>query len=504
VQTIKAGNLKIEGGLLEWWELSYKIIRTLNEFIEKVEASDVIEESTKEVRIAEARFLRAFNYFAMVKRYGGVPLIKKVQSVDDPKEELFAARNTEQEVYDYIIAEVDAITGANGLPEENDYGRATKYAALALKSRAALYAGSIAKYGSVQLNGLLGIPAGAASDYYQKSYDASNEIIQSDKFALYDVDADKAMNFRNIFVAKQNSEVIMVKRHNDVSAFAGGNAWSYDFFQAPKPHAWNAGNKDAPYLEMAEAFEYIDGTPGTLDRTAIQEGLWSMDELWGNKDPRFFATLYTMGTQWQGTTIDPHNGLLLPDGTIQSTGNYEGIPAKGTQVVDNMFNTSFGVLKYLDEETSNMSTYSNASSDYIIFRYGEILLNQAEAALELSKSNEALTLVNQIRTRAGIANLADISMEKIQQERRVELAFEGHRYWDLRRRRIAEKVLSQPLSGIQYILDVTTNKYKIVVLENYKARGVNADPKFYDYNYYLPITLERTGNNPNLVENPGY
>lgn len=110
--------------------------------------------------------------------------------------------------------------------------------------------------------------------------------------------------------------------------------------------------------------------------------------------------------------------------------------------------------------------------------------------------------VNQIRTRAGIATLASVDREKIRHERKVELAFEGHRYWDLRRWRIAESVLSVNRSGIRYILDFTTRKYKLQVLDN--IDGTVNPPKFYSYNYYFPITLSRTGNNPNLVENPGY
>lgn len=496
----KAGGLKIGGGFLEWWEMSYQTIRSLNEFIERVPSSPV-DASVKKLRTAEARFLRAFNYFAMVKRYGGVPLITKVQNVGDSKETLYPARDSEQKVYDFVNSEIDAISA--DLPEvATDYGRPTKYTALALQSRAALYAGSIAQYGTIQLSGLLGIPAASANTYYQKSYDASNAIINSGKYALYNADADKVKNFKNIFLVKQNSEIIFAKQHDGISNFSGGNAWSYDFLQCPKPHAWDAGNEDAPYLEMAEEFEHIDGTPGTLDRTAIQQGLWSMNQLWANKDPRFFATIYTMGTPWKGTIVDPHNGLLLPDGTIQTDGSYNGIAALGTQKVNNQFFTSFGVMKLLDENADNSQWISKSSTDYTVFRYAEVLLNLAEAAFELGKTGEALGAVNQIRTRAGIASLANIDREKIRHERKVELAFEGHRYWDLRRWRTAVSVLSVNRSGLRYILDYTTGKYQLQVIEN--ADGTVAPPAFYPYNYYFPITIARTGNNPNLVENPGY
>ncbi|MGV8092583.1 MAG: RagB/SusD family nutrient uptake outer membrane protein [Mangrovibacterium sp.] len=497
----KHGNLTINGGLMEYW--GYGTIRKLNEFIERVPNSPVEPEIAK-VRTAEARFLRAFAYFAMVKRYGGVPLITKVQGLTDPEEELYPARDKEEVVYDFIISEINEI--ANDLPEvitANDLGRPSKYAALALKSRAALYAGSIAQFGQVQLDGIVGIPAAKADAYYQAAYDASNAIMISGKHALYNADADKTANFKNIFLVETHNEVIFAKRHDDVNAFAGGNGWNIDFFQCPRPQGWGRGLADGAYLELAEAFEYIDGTPGTLDRTAIQQGLWTTEQLWGNKDPRFFATFYTQDTPWKGNKLDFHKGIRLPDGTIRTDGSYNGIPANGDQDVDG---TCIGFMKYLNEEHDNMYgtnvNWPDSWQDWQIFRYAEILLNYAEASFELGKPNDALMAINQIRNRAGITPLTEITRERIRHERRVELAFEGHRYWDLRRWRIAVTELSKWWSGIRYILDVETGKYQIMIVE--KIDGTSNVPQFRQENYYFPITLARTANNPNLVENPGY
>lgn len=498
----KAGGLNINGGILEWWDYPYYIIRNLNQFIERVPNAP-IEEETKKLRVAEARFIRAFNYFSMVKRYGGVPLITQAASLNDSEEVLYPKRNSEKELYNFVISEMDTI--AEDLAVTKDFGRPTKWAALALKSRAALYAGSIAQFGSVQLNNLLGIPQGEATDYYQKALDATQSIINSGVFQLYQADTDKAMNFRNIFMKKRNSEVVFAKQHSYIDALAsGGNTWGYDFCQRPKPHGWSLGMGNTPYLEMAEEFEYVDGKPGKLDRKSIQEGLWSMEELWGNKDPRFFATLYTMGTSWRGSQVDFHKGLIGGDGKLYENAGegYEGINALGEQNLSGNFGTGFGVMKYLDENVDIGSTWSNSGSDYLVFRYGEILLNYAEAAFELGKTGEALTAVNEIRARAGIAKLSAIDRQAIHHERKVELAFEGHRYWDVRRWREAETVLSKPFSGLRYILDFKTKKYKIVVLDD--IDGVNTPPRFHKQNYYFPITLKRTGANSNLVENPGY
>ncbi|MDR1454255.1 MAG: RagB/SusD family nutrient uptake outer membrane protein [Tannerella sp.] len=278
----KRGGMSISGGLLEWWP--YTIIRQLNMLIEKLPES-ANDPDFIAGRVAEARFLRAFNYFAMIKRYGGVHLITKVIPLDAPDEELYPVRNSEQEIYDFVISEIDAVEET--LKSFTEYGRASQGAALALKCRAALYAGSIAQFGTVQLDGLLGIPQAQAPDYYRKSYDAAKKIINGGKFALYNSDEDKVTNFKNVFLKERNSEMIFVKQHDGSQIY-----WFYGFMICPKPHGYDMGMSVAPYLEMAEEFEYTDGSPGTLDRDAIQQGLWSMEELWGDKDSRFHASIY--------------------------------------------------------------------------------------------------------------------------------------------------------------------------------------------------------------------
>jgi starch-binding outer membrane protein, SusD/RagB family len=497
----KYGNLTINGGLLEWW--GYSTIRSLNEFIERVPGSPLSADKITS-KTAEARFLRAFCYFALVKRYGGVPLITKVQQTSDSNEELYRARDKEETIYDFIISEIDEI--ANDLPEvitSDNSGRPSKYAALALKSRAALYAGSIAQFGTVQLNGVVGIPADKANTYYQESYDASNAIILGGKYTLYNADADKVKNFRNLFLVKNNSEVIFVKPHDDVNQFTGGNGWSIDFFNCPRPQAWSRGLYDQAYLEVAESFEHVDGTAGTLDRAAVQQGVWTPAELWANKDPRFYATFYTQGTAWKGDTLDFHRGIRFPNGTVRTDSSYNGVPALGDQDYEG---TCIGILKYLNESHDNMAgantAWPTSSQDWQIFRYAEVLLNFAEAAFELEKTTDALDAINQIRDRAGIAKLTTIDREQIRHERRVELFYEGHRYWDLRRWHIAVTELSKRWSGIRYIFDAETGKYQIKIVNN--IDGESNIPQFREENYYFPITNSRTSNNPNLVENPGY
>lgn len=498
----KVNGLKINGGLLEYWERPYKVIRTLNEIIENLPAS-AVSETFKTQTIAEARFLRAFNYFYMVKRYGGLPLIKKVQKDTDPQEELYPKRNTEQEVYDFVISEANAILA--DLPEIDDtnWGRPSRYAALALISRAALYAGSIAEFGVVDLDGVVGIERSQATRYYEESLQASAQIINEGGFQLYNANADKTANFRELFLTKRNSEVIYALQHDGSDKDFAGAGWAYDYFQCPFPNGWANGIHDAPYLEFAEAFEYIDGRPGTIDFQALSGQLITTQQLWEGKDPRFLATVYTQDTPWQGRNLDFYNGIRREDGTILTTGSYNGVLANGDQKVTQ---TGFGVLKYLDEKKDNGNSSSagifGSTTDFIIFRYAEILLNHAEAAFALGRQAEALEAINQVRDRAGISMLTAVDLGRIQNERRVELAFEGHRYWDLRRWRIAEDYLSRNQSGLRYILDYTTRKF--LVEKRVNTDGAVNPPIFEAHNYYFPITLARTANNPNLVENPGY
>ncbi len=517
----KIFGISAEGGVMEWWENSYYTIRNLNEFIERVPSSP-LSDRKKAIRIAEARFLRAFCYFAMVKRYGGVPLLTTVPQLDSPEELLYPKRNTEQELWDFIISETKEISEILP-PVQDEYGRANKWAALSLHARAALFAGSIAKYGTLNANKLTGLPSNLSQSYFQKAYDASKSIIEDSPYKLYTDDVrgndleGRVQNFKNIFLKKRNSEIIMAKQHGGKSFDPGGgtSTWSWDICHAPRPSVWGQGNYQAPYLELIEAFDYIDGTSGTLDRNYVQSRLWTMDELWKNRDPRFYASIWTNGTPWRDAvasnfgkdTINFHQGLITEDGTLLTnfTASYKDMPAVGDQsyfhASTGIANTGFGIMKYLDPTANNMIWLMESRTDYAIFRLGETYLNFAEAAYELSRANDALMAVNEIRSRAGVQQLSSITMDKIRKERQVELAFENHRYWDLRRWREAETKLSRPFSGIQYVLDYSTKKYKVLIHDRIDGE---VDPTFPARNYYFPITVARRGQNKNLEENPDY
>lgn len=506
--TPKSHWININGGVYEWW--GYPTIRKLNTFLEKMESSS-LDDSYKKQRIAEARFLRAFAYFDMVKRYGGVPLITRAQQLNDTNEELYRKRDKEADIYDFILSELDAVV--NDLPTANvssDLGRPTKYAVLALKSRAAMYGASIATWGTVQLDGIVGLPKEKAPSYWQASYDASKSIIESGIFTLYNkYPTDKVKNFRNLFLDENNnSEVIFSERFNGLS----GKGHSWDMFEDPlKYNPWGGGQRSLIYLEMVESFDNTDGTSGVIDRSKITSGYsWTMDELFGKKDPRFKASIYTQGSSWTYTngpvTLDYHYSIEH-DGVVQTSGSYKGVLAKSSSYTT----MPFGILKYLDESKAVTVERFYSETDYIIFRLGEIYLNYAESAIELGKPNDALLAVNNIRERAGMPLYTSITRDLVRKERKVELAFEGNRYFDVRRWRTAVTDLTNAFHGLQFILkgdsyqqgsyNVSTAKYKLNILNNVDG---TPSPFFVEKFYYLPISLTRTGNNANLVENPGY
>jgi len=495
----KAGLQNADITFMELW--NYGTIRKANDFIEKIPKSTSISEGTKKAMIAQMKYARAIVYFYMVKRYGGIPIITKAQPIDTPKDSLFVSRNKEVEVYDFVINEMNSI--AIDLPATNgQIGYPTKYAALALKSRAAMYAASIATWGKVEINGLVGIPASEAQRFWQASYDASNEIITSNAFSLYNkLPNNKTENFRKLFVDENNSEVIFSWQLTGINV-----SDQYDLFESPFQFCpgWG-GSTDAVYLEMVEEFENIDGTPGTFDRVLATSQPWNLTDLFKNKDPRFNASIYYEGTMWKGEPVENWGGIIKPDGTKITSGYYNDKPANGRSYSSGGYAggvvTGFNILKYLDETLIPVDQ-GKTKIDFIVFRLGEILLNHAEAAFELNKTNEALVSVNKIRERAGIALLSNITRDKIRHERKVELAFEDQRWWDLKRWRIAVAAITKTSSGIYTFFEVNTGKFKIEMNDNADG-GVPA--AFQEKHYYFPITPGRIANNPNLApENPGY
>jgi hypothetical protein len=479
---------------IDYWP--YNNIRYANEFILGLEASDFDPEFIAH-RVAEARFLRAYMYFQMVIRYGGVPILTEPQSVETPPEELNVPRDSEKAVFDFIATEMDEIIPI--LDPDAEPGRANKWAALALKSEAMLFAASHAEFpfaGFDSMDGLLGIPSGEADSYWQACFDAANEIITDGPFSLYnEIAGDPAENYAQLFIDESNSERIFVEVYDP--AMGKGQSWGVGAVPFEFRQTW--GSNFCPFMNLIDEYEYIDGSPGALDPALVDAvHLFDMDSIFRNRDPRFLATFFFPESDWQGGKVYFHKRTVVGTDTLTSgTVGEDNWPAKAAN--RNTVNTGFLTRKRFDESEIG-PLRETSDEDYMVFRYGEVLLNYAEAAFYLGLTGEALDKVNLIRERAGMPLLGTITEEAIRHERTVELSFEQNRYWDLRRWRIAHEVLDGlRTKGLEYTYYYNEGKYDLM----YK----NGDPSsrvFQARHYYLPLGVERVADNPNLVENPGY
>ena len=529
---------------------NYTLIRDINKAIESIQTIGTeLDPVQKTYFIAELRFLRAFNYFELVKRMGGVPLVTK-QLIFDYKGEASSLRQPrakESEVYDFIASETDAIknelgnvnTTAN--PPAASNSRATKYAALALKSRAMLYAGSIAKYNAlltpslVSSGGEVGIPASRANEYYQKALDASREIINSGVFALTINTTNPAQAFYDAVTKKSgNKEVILVK--DFLTAKDKRHLFSYDNIARGIREDNLSSSSISPSLNLAESYEYLDGTPGIFKTMtdANSDFIYydKPEDIFANKDGRMGGTLLYPGSSFKGSKIEMQAGVLLWNGsayqTIEGTQlgsiwggtaypNGDGRLLTGSsgphRSIQEVSNTGFYIRKYIDE--ANLSSTRGVRSDvwWVWFRLGEIYLNASEAAFELGQTPEALAFVNKLRERAGFAanSLTSLTLDKLINERRVELAFEDHRVWDMIRLRRAHTTWAG--SGSPAAVITALYPYRIVrpgdpardgkfVYIKMTAPRMRAPRLFQIQNYYTFISQGVIDNNPLIVRNP--
>lgn len=506
VSNYGAQGIALNTGMYSW-------IRKANYFLDKITTSSLSESKIQSL-IAECRFIRAYYYFDLVKKYGGMPIITEVQIFDDNLAELRVGRNSEDEVYEFIASELNAAYA--GLPDSWDAkngNRATKSVAMALKSRAMLYAGSIAKYGSVQLNGLIGIPAEKATQYYTASLEASTSIMESNKFSLYDKlydpetgTGDPSGNYQNIFLDEGNKEVIFQKAYSFPD-----KSHSYDNFNVPEGYTTNQGSAICPTLEMVESYEFKDGSAGIFDLE--NKEFASADELYQNKDPRFEGSILRSGSNFAQRPVQIYRGIYDQNGTLyESLAPFPADPSKNQVGLDGPFptgnytKTGFYIKKYL-EPGSAVVEPGYSSQNYIDFRYAEILLNYAEAAFELNDQEKALSAVNQVRDRAGIIKLSNdqLTLERLRNERKVELAFEDKRFWDIRRWRIGTELFrSTYLEGLWPYLKYQNGEYTYIFkrVSGYPIDG--GVPRVFDQRDYYSNLSGYISTNSNIINNPGW
>jgi starch-binding outer membrane protein, SusD/RagB family len=481
---------------LDWWNSGYSLIRALNNMIEKLPAAPVFNDQQKAAVIGELRFMRAFAYFSLAQRYGGVPLITQVQSFSGDVSQLRTPRNKEAEVYQFIEKEMtEAI--ATMTDATNEF-RLNKWSGLSLKSRAMLHAAAIATYGQVQLDGVVGIPASEASHYWEAARDAARQVIESGKYELYNQDADKVANYHQLFFDESaaNKERIFVKAY-----VWPDRGHSFDRESAPFNHRSGEGygGRYCPLYDMVESYEYVNDRNGALklqDATGKPIEYANPVDLFQGKDPRFFAAVLFPGSPWKGTTLQIYAQVI--EGGVEKAGNgVDGITQPEAT------STGFYLAKWADPNPPRPINGSSSEVDRISIRYAEVLLNYAEAQMELNNESEARKYVNMIRQRAGIQELtAPLTQQDYRQERKIELAFEGNRYWDLKRWRIYHQVLSNSDAyALWPIYNKDTQGYQF---RKQKLPTDKFTRTFTPNLYYYLIGGSIINTNPLLVQNPGY
>ncbi|GGC48412.1 hypothetical protein GCM10011386_45780 [Parapedobacter defluvii] len=448
------GNLTPANNPIDQWADLYAAIRRVNMFLEKIDGLPVSSSNTEEVAgksrmKGEAFFLRAWFYAELFKRYGGVPLISKVLQVD---EDLNIPRATADEIIGFIVEDCDR--AASLLPEEyssKDLGRATAGAALALKSRMLLYAASP-----------LHNPDNDRQKW-ERAAKAAQDVITMGIYQLHG-------SFKDVLHTRQSPEIIFQHTANYEDQLRNNLMPSQGGFSIVQPTQ-----------ELVDAFEMTDG------KLYNESDLYDPQQPYANRDPRLAMTVVYNLHPWRGFPIETFEGGL------------DGLNGSG----DNYTRTGYYLAKTLDENGSLTPIWRPGSHFFVYIRYAEILLNYAEAKNESLESPDpsVYDAINQVRARTGVnmpplpagLNKADMRA-RIHNERRVELAFESHRFWDIRRWRIGEQVLKS-VQGMRITRAGSEWNYERFPLEN----------RYYKNMYDLfPIPQSEINRNSKLVQNPGY
>lgn len=518
-----------------WRVYDYTFIRNVNQFLKGLRATTVLSDDEKKPLEGEARFLRAWCYFNMCRSLGGMPIIDDEIYDYTPGmdlEVLQKPRATEVEMYDYIINECQAVAEMLSTGKQVNGARANKWAAKMLEARAAVYAGSIANYNNkmptpVKTNGgEVGIPADKANGYYTIALAAAKEVISNSPYVLQNNKPDnKGQNFYEATSVKDNNtEVIWARDYKypgQTHGFTGNNC--------PKSHAEDIDNSSlGVVLNLVEDFELVNTTtPGTKSKVQTMEnGTYkfynSSDEPFKDRDPRLWGTVIYPNAKLKGSDVILQAGQLnKKDGAWAITvGDLDSKDAQGNMITsingpkesnEQYINkTGFYVRKFIDE-TPSAGTRGRGSEMWMPrFRMSEAYMIAAEASFELS-NGEALGFINAVRNRAGVKPLTTVTFENIVHENRVEFAFEDHRYWDLKRWRLADKIWNGDKNDAQarhrrlwpyrVVAPGDPNDGKWVFIEDFLFMSPNAR-YFKMQNYYNFLDMKWVNNNPKMVKNP--
>lgn len=444
-----------------FWGRSYRSIREVNYALSKVDEV-VMSENHKNLLIAELKFIRAFRYQDLIRNYGGVPLLgdKVYDLTDDLTDPALFQRASIQECIDYAVSELDAAAAVLPLQNSNTWlrGRATKGAALALKSRLLLYAAS---------------PLYNAGSWATAAA-AAKAVMDLNLYQLYP-------DYQNLFLTPSNNSEIIFARYYTIGAR------HVPLEIANGPNGYDGWGGAVPLQNLVDAYKMDNGKLITDPTSGYDPA-----NPYANRDPRFYASILFNGAPYRGRAVE----TFIPNGLDSKDG-----PSNW-----NTSRTGYYLRKFVDETMPINNPWEIAGlQPWIYFRYGEILLNYAEAQNEAVGPDQSVyDAVNALLARNSVglpalpAGLTQEQMrEQIRQERRIELAFEEHRFYDVRRWEIADVTENVPAYGI--IINKTGNTF------NYERKIALDGRKFEAKHYWLPIPraeIQASGNQ--LQQNEGY
>lgn len=491
------------------WNVLYTRIRQVNLFMENIEKVpfDPSQADWKDRMKGEVHFLNAYFYHNLVRLYGGVPLIKRTFNLED---EFMVERSSLDESIAYVVEQCDLAASLlpddyNGSPD--DIGRVTRGAALALKSRMLLYAASplyntdagawalALNYPAQQLKFVASETP--SSTKWQAAKDAALAVIQMNIYSLQDTD-NPVKDYTDVFLLKNSQEAIFSR------FFIKSRGWEDGALPGlcNGPNGYHNWGGNTPIQELVDDYEMTDGTPFDWNNATHATAPYE------NRDPRFQASILYDQAPWRPRPSDVKD--LDPEGKViirsieQPDGSWKpGLDTRDGPIEDwNGGYSGYYLRKFIDPTVVHeyAAAGGNQEAPWHYFRYAEILLNAAEACVELDQLGEAQMYLNMIRDRAGMPDVtentqADLRL-RVQKERRVELAFEQHRYFDVRRWMTARVALNRDANGI-VIEDPLAGPVE------YAVNKVQ-DREWFDKMFFLPISQDEMNRNPNLKQNPGY
>lgn len=470
-----ASRVNAAGPQLNYWQSGYTRIRRLNEFLDGLAKYAKVDETTKKQYEAEARFIRGYVYFWLVKLHGSVILFDNIGQYLTKEHQ----RSSEEDCWKFIAS--DFAFAAENLPKQWDAGRtgrATKGAAFGMLARTWLYAASIAEYDKKQFNQdvLTGVTAANAQTYYQNAANAAQAVITLANEGFYALEAD----FTSIFTNKNTTEAIF-----KIDFVAPQLTHNLDLGFAPPADApGQCLVYGVPTAELVNEFEMSDGSKFSWSNATHAANPYT------NREPRFYASILYHGASWKNRTIN-----TTPSNTVEGFSEY-AVTTEPRKTV-----TGYYIRKMLNPAVNNFVVNKSVQS-WIELRYAEILLIHAEAKAKLNDMSAAQQSLNALRNKRGLPNTtagnAAQMMTAIEHERMVELAFEGHRYWDLRRWRKAHIVLNGVrFTGHRVTPDGAGFKYEVVPCDNMNRQFTPAL-------YYIPIPVSELQNNVALTQIKGW